>query len=155
MSVNNLLRLSLILSIAVFSCKVSEKNYIEKNQDALSEIAVDTTSTEKTVETEIKWYRAERTRLFKLIHTKLQVSFDWEKQYLLGMATLTLEPYFYDQSTLQLDAKGLEIHGVALEDGEKTNPLKFDYNGKELEIALDKSYQKGQKIHIQINRHTL
>jgi len=151
MSVNNLLRLSLILSIAVFSCKVSEKNYIEKNQDALSEIAVDTTSTEETVETEIKLYRAERTRLFKLIHTKLQVSFDWEKQYLNGIATLTLEPYFYDQSTLQLDAKGLEIHDVALEEGEKTNPLKFNYSGKELEIALDKSYQKGQKIHIQVN----
>ena len=83
MSVNHLLRLSLILSIGVFSCKVFEKNYIEKNQDALSEIAVDTTSTEETVDTEIKWYRAERTRRFKLIHTKLQVSFDWEKQYLL------------------------------------------------------------------------
>src|SRR5690606_366703 len=45
-------------------------------------------------------YHAEETKLFDLIHTKLEVSFDWENQYLNGVATLELIPHFYPQSEL-------------------------------------------------------
>ncbi len=151
MSVNYLVRLSLILSIAMFSCKASEKTYEGKDQETLSEIEIDTTESKEEVETEISLYRAERTRHFKLIHTKLEVSFDWDKQYLNGMATLTLEPYFYDQTKLQLDAKGFEIRGVMLIDGDIKKPLKYEYNGEVLDMELGKTYQKGQKINVQVD----
>ena len=54
-------------------------------------------------------YRFTATRNIDIIHTILEVSFDWEKQYLFGKATLTLKPYFYPQKEITLDAKGFEI----------------------------------------------
>ena len=37
-------------------------------------------------------YQAAETQLTDLIHTKLRVSFDWQKQQLIGEATLTCKP---------------------------------------------------------------
>jgi aminopeptidase N len=59
-------------------------------------------------------YRASDTRVNDLLHTKLDVSFDWSKQYLYGKATITVKPYFYSTSTLTLDARGMEIKEIAL-----------------------------------------
>ena len=59
-------------------------------------------------------YNAAATRLTDLLHTRLEVSFDWQKQYLMGKATLTAQPYFYATDMLILDAKGFEIKSVAL-----------------------------------------
>jgi aminopeptidase N len=40
-------------------------------------------------------YNASRTLLTDLIHTKLEVSFDWSNAYLIGRETLTAKPHFY------------------------------------------------------------
>ena len=151
MRVNYLLIVSLMFSIGLLSCKVSEKKNAVVEKDTLTAVEIDTIAIEKEEDVKVKLYRGERTRFFKLIHTKLEVSFDWDNQYLNGIATLVLEPYFYDQSKISLDAKGLKIHSVLLVDGEKSDSLSYVYNGKELEIDLVKAYQKGQKINIQIN----
>lgn len=95
-------------------------------------------------------YRAEETKLFALIHTKLEVSFDWEKKYLHGMATLELSPYFYPQSKLILDAKGFDIHGVSLLSGEQKQPLQYEYDGMELEIMLEREYTRDEKLLVEI-----
>ena len=68
--------------------------------------------TEKTDKKEI--YNESRKRLNDLIHTDLSVRFNWEKQYLLGKAELTLKPYFHSTNKLSLDAKGFDIHSVEL-----------------------------------------
>ena len=93
-------------------------------------------------------YQAAETQLTDLIHTKLRVSFDWQKQQLIGEATLTCKPYFYPQSSLVLDAKGFEIQSVELEDG---GPLKYTYDGKKLNITLDKTYSRTQEYKVLIN----
>lgn len=93
-------------------------------------------------------YRAAETQLTDLVHTKLRVSFDWQKQQLIGEATLTCKPYFYPQSSLVLDAKGFEIKSVELEEG---GPLKYTYDGKKLNITLDKTYSRTQEYHVLIN----
>ena len=54
-------------------------------------------------------YKASRTQEFDLIHTKIEISFDWEKQWAHGKATLKLKPWFYDADTLRLDAKGFDL----------------------------------------------
>src|SRR4030067_531199 len=51
-------------------------------------------------------YRASETRINDIIHTRLDVKFDWEKAYLYGKATVTVKPYFYSTTHLDLDAKG-------------------------------------------------
>lgn len=57
-------------------------------------------------------YRPERTRRNDLLHTHLDLRPIWEKQQLQGTATLTLQPHFYPQSTVELDAKGMLIGSV-------------------------------------------
>ena len=96
-------------------------------------------------------YRASETRLFDLLHTKLEVSFDWKKQHLLGKASLSLTPYFYPQTDLVLDAKGMEIHEVLLKGDSSANKLEFDYDNNYLVINLDKAYEKKDTVNIYIN----
>ena len=94
-------------------------------------------------------YNPSRTIKNDLLHTKLEVSFDWKKQYVLGVATLTFKPYFYPQSTLQLDAKGMEIHSVLLLGDDKE--LKYTYNNKSIVIQLPKTYYRTDTFKVKIN----
>lgn len=96
-------------------------------------------------------YNPERTKYFNLDNTLLKVSFDWEKQHLLGEATLTISPYFYAQDKVILDAKGFDIHTVKVSAKGKELSPKFEYNGKKLTIFLDQPYQKGEVLNVFIN----
>ena len=94
-------------------------------------------------------YRAAATRYFDLLHTSLDVRFDWAKRRVLGEAVLTLQPYFYTQNRVELDAKNFDIHSVVLENGSNA-PLKYDYNGEKLWVNLDRTYKKGENIKLRI-----
>ncbi|MBA3970538.1 MAG: M1 family peptidase, partial [Bacteroidetes bacterium] len=59
-------------------------------------------------------YQASATRINDIIHTKLDVNFDWSKQYMFGKATITVKPYFYPVTALELDARGMELKEVSL-----------------------------------------
>ena len=151
MKVKIFLIVSLFLSCGIYSCKVSENKVTSPVVEEISPIQVDSTNfPEKEELVEIKVYRGERTRHFKLIHTKLEVSFDWENQFLFGKAMLILEPYFYSQSDLILDAKGFEIQEISLIEGDHSKNLAYTYDREKLNIELGKVYEKGQKINIKI-----
>ncbi len=76
-----------------------------------------------------------------LLHTKLEVSFDWTKKQLLGKAYLTFKPYFYSQDSIVVDAKGFEIKTVQLiGKKEVKKDLVFSYDAKKLKIKLDRVY---------------
>lgn len=89
----------------------------------------------------LKIYRATAPRINDLVHTKLDVRFDYAKRYLYGKAWITLKPHFYPTDSLTLDAKGMDIKKVALVKGGKDQPLKYRYDNKQLHIKLDKTYQ--------------
>ena len=95
-------------------------------------------------------YRAARTRQHDLLHTRLEVSFDWQKHHLLGKATLELRPYFYPQSTVVLDAKGFDIHSVNLLENNQTRPLKYEYDNEQLTIELGNTYSRNDRYFVQI-----
>lgn len=94
-------------------------------------------------------YFPSRTLLNDLLHTKLEVSFNWDKQYLYGKANLTLKPYFYPQNTLELDAKGFDIADITLLPDRK--PLRYTYDKKKLLVYLDKTYTKEQPYTLEIH----
>ena len=96
-------------------------------------------------------FHPSKTRYHDLLHTTLRVSFDWQKQHLLGQAELTLKPYFYPQNTLVLDAKGFDIHSVSLKNGNNTSPLKYTYDGMKLTINLNKTYTRDEKFIVEID----
>ena len=158
MNIKNYLFLILFLSV-FFSCKIFKKNNTSKSNAVA--INLDTVETvNKTVE-QLKYYGS-NTRISDILHTKLEVSFDFEKQYLFGNATIKAKAYFYPTSILTLDARGMEIKEVSLLQNEimKTEgigvidtaatiskkPLKYTYTNDIITIKLDKEYKNTQRI---------
>lgn len=96
-------------------------------------------------------YKPERTKLNDLVHTKLEVSFDWLNKTVSGKATLELKPYFYPQSELILDAKNFDINSIGLITPTDTSMLSFSYDGLKLHISLDRSYTRDEKFLVYID----
>jgi len=90
------------------------------------------------IDNELPVYRASATRRHDLLHTRLDIAFDWEKQHVIGTAELTLRPYFYETDSLQLDAKYFDIKSIVM----NGKPLTYDYDYSKLDIQLDKSYSR-------------
>ena len=102
-----------------------------------------------------KVYRASSTKINDLVHTKLDVKFDYVKTYLYGKAWLTLKPHFYPTDSLTLDAKGMEIKSVALVEGNKNTPLKYNYDGLLLKLNLGKTYKDRKSTRLNSSHSTL
>lgn len=98
-----------------------------------------------------KIYQETPTIINDLVHTKLDVSFDYSKAYLNGKAWLTIRPHFYPTDSVTLDAKGMDIHKVALVTGKNQSPLKFEYDGMLLKINLGKKYTRYQQYTLYID----
>ncbi len=134
-----------------WSCKSSEK---AKGNQSNNE-AVAATENEK-----IKpgWapntshpYRPSETKIHDLIHTRLEVSFDWEKSWMYGIANLKLKPWFQAASVLKLDAKGFEIREIWMNAGSGKKPLQYKYDGLILEIDLGTTYSRKDTFEIGIS----
>ncbi|OWK72464.1 M1 family aminopeptidase [Pedobacter sp. AJM] len=95
-------------------------------------------------------YRVTPTKINDLVHTKLDVSFDYAKRYLYGKEWVTLKPHFYPTDSLTLDAQGMDIKTVALVGIKGNTPLKYVYNNNKLYINLNKKYTKQEKYTIYI-----
>ena len=80
-----------------------------------------------------------------LVHTRLDVRFDYAKRYLYGKEWLTLKPHFYPTDSLFLDAQGMDIHKVAI----RGKPLAYRYDGKVIHIRLDRTHINKYTIYIE------
>lgn len=99
-----------------------------------------------------KVYRATATKINDLVHTKLDVSFDYNKSYLYGKEWVTLHPHFYPTDSLTLDAKGMNINRIALYKNGKLSNLKYTYEDSNfLRIRLDKTYKPTENYTIFID----
>jgi aminopeptidase N len=96
-------------------------------------------------------YRAATPRINDLVHTKLDVKFDYDKQWLYGKAWITLHPHFYPTDSLLLDAKGMDIKEIALVKGNSTAALQYKYDSMNLNISLDKIYKPTENYTIYIS----
>ena len=97
-------------------------------------------------------YRASVTKVNDLVHTKLDVRFDYAKRYLYGKTWITLKPHGYPTDSLRLDAKGMEIKAVAMMSGGQQQPLKYTYtDAANLRINLGKTFKPGEEYTIYID----
>ncbi len=96
-------------------------------------------------------FRGSYTKQTDIINTKLDLSFNWDSAFVIGKAYIEAKPYFYSLNSITLDAKGFKINEVALVKKDERQPLKYVYDGKRLNITLDKVYQKGQKYTVFID----
>src|SRR3974377_581263 len=90
-------------------------------------------------------YRSFATKINDLVHTRLDVRFDYDKSYLYGKAWITLKPHYYPTDTPTLDAKGMGARQVSLARGNQLTKLKYDYDGLVLRIRLDRSYRNSEQ----------
>lgn len=145
-----------ILFIALAFSLLNACNSSKKTKQTASSkptvINLDSTEAASNTKTALQ-YQPSATRVNDIIHTKLDVSFDWTKQYLYGKATLTIKPYFYPTSTLQLDARGMEIREVAMvqKDSLSKKALKYKYENNIITIQLDKEYKSTEVYTIFID----
>ncbi|MCE3295305.1 MAG: Membrane alanyl aminopeptidase [Crocinitomicaceae bacterium] len=94
-----------------------------------------------------KVFHASETVFTDLVHTKLEVSFDWNKAWLYGKETLTAKPHFYATDSLVLDAKGMEIKSVKLNGAD----LRYSYDSSFLRIKLNKVYNRTETYTVVID----
>ena len=97
-----------------------------------------------------KVFRATTEKINDLVHTRLDVKFDYQKSYLYGKEWVTLKPHFYATDSLTLDAKGMDIHKVAIVKGASMKALKYSYDNWQLRISLDKLYKGGEQYTVYI-----
>jgi len=134
----------LAVSIGFSACKTQKKT----TAVATSDVEV---VEEEAVEVETRTYQVSNTRTFDLIHTTLDVRFDWKKQQLMGKAELTLKPYFYTTNKLTLDAKGFDLNAVGLKKNGQLQTLKYTYDNEKIQIELDKEYTRNETVIIWVD----
>ena len=97
-------------------------------------------------------YNASENRVNDLLHTKLEVSFDWQERQLFGKAALLLKPYARPVDSLILDAKAMDIHKVTIAEGENNYPdVKYKYDGWSLRIKLPRTMKKTEQYQVFID----
>src|SRR6195952_3937830 len=97
-------------------------------------------------------YRETPAKINDLIHTQLDVRFDYKKRYLYGKEWITLKPHFYPTDSLRLDAKGMDLKNISVVKNGKNVPLKFIYQDSlSVAIKLDKVYHNNESYTIYID----
>ena len=93
-------------------------------------------------------YQPAVERHWDLLHTMLDLSFNWETSTVIGKATLTLTPLFYSQSELKLNAVDFTIRKIMIGDKVINN---FKYDSNEITIALDQPMARRDKLTLTID----
>jgi len=149
---NNGLSFFVLLLLMVSSCRTTKTIVappITENRD-LDTLYVSAPKPDKFKSAEdfkLPEYSESPNRKHDLIHTKLDISFDWAKQNVIGKATLTLKPFFYESNQVALDAKGMMINSIKMNGKELEN----HYDGNILSVYLGKYYTKDQEYTIEID----
>jgi len=157
---NNYLILGFAVGLFIVSSCKSEKAAIQPMFDTSNSIGTDSTDEAqklrilkliKEKESKISGYQASAKRDFDLLHTDLDLAFDWEKQAVVGKAKLKLVPYFYPQKELILDAKDFEVGAIYLFKEDNRNKLNYRYDEKQLKIYLPELLTSKDTIEVEIN----
>jgi len=145
-----LLPAAITIFISCKSPKATNTSVAAKDTTSIAANAAETTKASAKPEITFSEYKGSRQRKWDLIHTRLEVSFNWENRTMLGEATLKLKPYFYPQDTLRLDAVGFDISQIVQVNGTKETPLKYSYDSSEIAIPLGRQWKRNEEITIAI-----
>jgi aminopeptidase N len=132
------LTFSFLIAFLLVGCGVGKTNVKTKQTTGIVEISGD------EEEAPLAPYKASRTVLTDLVHTKLEISFDWQKAWLYGKATITAKQHFFTSDSLFLDAQGMEIKSIQLKD----KNLNYSYSNDILRIQLDRAYTRDENYTI-------
>jgi aminopeptidase N len=83
-----------------------------------------------------------------LLHTRLELSFDFSQEMVIGKAILDLKPFFRPVRTLTLDAKDFEFRKVSFSG--ISEPLSYTYDGQQINIDLGRTFTPNQQYTVTI-----
>ena len=86
-----------------------------------------------------------------LIHTRLELSFDENNEWVIGKANLTIKPYFLPIQKFYLDAKGFQINSINGVFNRDTFSLDYTYDSLKLEIFLARSLSSNDTFKVLID----
>lgn len=96
-------------------------------------------------------YRGSYPRFYDIIHTKLDLQFNWDSCLVIGKAQIQARPWFQPSDSIVLDAKGFTVNNVTLVHGHDHVPLKYTYTNYKLSIKLDRVYTNKEKYTVAID----
>jgi aminopeptidase N len=110
------------------------------------------TSDEETIVKTIGYdpdYRAAYDQPVDLLHTQLELKPNWEDHYMYGKATITLKPHFNPIDRFSLDARGMDIRSVMLENKNgKKDTADYRYGDDKLTVLLKDKVGRNDSIII-------
>jgi len=152
----NIALLLFTVLLILFACKAPQINEFDNGEIESSEEAWEEEeyyddlydfSDEEDAPKVREIYNPSNTILTDLVHTKLEVSFNWNESQLNGKATITAKPHFYESDKLILDAKGMDVLKVQMNGAD----LNYTYNDAlKLNIDLGRTYKSTEQYTISI-----
>jgi aminopeptidase N len=131
---------SAALIILASACHTNKKTTTKAVVDNEPAIMLDTINVMSNAETKKEVYRQTNTKLTDIIHTRLDVSFDWANAHMNGKATLDLKQHFYPSQMLYLNARGMDIKKVEVFENIQETKLRKE-GGKDIPYTIDKPSQ--------------
>ena len=92
-------------------------------------------------------------RDYDMRHIALDLRFDWEREQVLGTATLSFSPLISDLRQAEFDAANMTISSVKLVSGVQL-PFMMDVAREKLRVTLDRVYQSEDVLNVVISYHT-
>ena len=130
--------LSFIILMTSCSPKVIEViDFEQRDLDTLFIEAPKPSALKSAEDFKLPRYNASYHRKHDLLHTRLDLRFDWAKEQVIGQAELQFTPLFYPQKRVTIDAKNFELKSVKNLEGEV---LDYDYDGAIIDVNLAKTY---------------
>lgn len=149
--------LYLLVALLAFSCSGSKKTtdlpvaepieFRELDTLVVSDTRVSAEELDSIANT-LPIYQSSHERTIDILHTSLDIRFDWEAESVLGFAEITFTPYFYTLDSFELDAKGFEIESIVRTDVKAD--LDFFYDGEKIIVYLPEKLYQGQERTIAV-----
>ncbi len=136
---------SCLLAVSLLACNTSKKTTVVQTE------TTKLPAEEFEPELPVSPYRASNTMTNDLKDTRLEVSFDWDKIWMHGKATLTIKPHFYPVNHVDLNARGMQINKVSLVTANGKQRLQYKYESDSLKIDLDRFYNRNETYQLFID----
>ncbi len=148
---NPIVLIAFLLIFFQISCKTKKEITYTAPDDYLKEELLDTlviTDVAANTDSLPKEFKASATILFDILHTKLDLRFDWSKQQVIGIADITLKAFFKPINKVEFDAVGFDIREII--SAATGKPYTYTYDGTKININLGKFYTQTEKAEIRI-----
>lgn len=156
---------SFIFLIGTVACKSSlptteeELSPVPDAKESVQEVAplevsVDSVADKPLVtkkEEALENYKGAAKRDFDILDTELDLSFDYQRQAVLGKAKLTLKPYFLPKMQLKLDARDFEIEEIYLVHPADSSSVPYEYDEKKITINFSEALTREDTFKIAVN----